>query len=112
MAELLTACSALALAACIFLAWQCAGHEQRTRNEAESLRRERAKLAAHELMLEAHRTAIKRIDGKVGHLQRGRTPVTIDVDTEMDYGDMPIDPELAATLELQRAPAAGPAQGK
>jgi len=115
MELLLTGC-ALCLAASAFFAWRALKHSDDARAEAARLIKSQAKLASIELTLATHHTAIKRIDGKLGHMQRGNGSSARVYETEQDvHGDflVPVagddmDPALAAEIALQRAPSKAP----
>ncbi len=115
MLNLSTAFALLVLFACAFLTWRAHQAAEDAKDAERSLSRTQGKLASHDLLLSALHTSVKRIDGKVGALQaRLRAPVS----SAAEGGDLPaladdgMDPELAAELALQRAPAASPGKSQ
>jgi hypothetical protein len=115
MLELLTACSLLILAGCAFFAWQSLKHAEQALDEVRTLLKLQGKLAAHDLTLDAHHAALKRIDGKIGALQQRQRGRRLDPDDDFERDERTtdafaddLDPQLAAELALQRAPAASP----
>lgn len=124
MEFLSTGFALLILGACAFMLWRCHEYAEDAVDAMRSLSKSQGKLASHDLLLSALHQSVKRIDGKVGALQaRLRAPLS-SADGDADFPahdeysqrqrgiDRPnsgdVDPELAAELALQNAPAVSP----
>lgn len=103
----------LALAACVFLTWQCNSYAREARDARNELQKSVGKLASHSLTLEDVQHQLRRLNGRVSQMKQGPRRA---VD---DYDDLPredpaahlngdIDPALAAELALQSAPPVRP----
>lgn len=114
-----TAFAVLALAACAVLAWLAYKFCDRAEEAAAELRASVGKVKSHELALDAHHQSIARINGKIGRLVRdgvippasrfaGEPPDLAATEAALSA----LDPEFAAELDLQRAPAASPGNRK
>lgn len=110
MEFLSTGFALLILGACAFMLWRCHEYAEDAVDAMRSLSKSQGKLASHDLLLSALHQSIKRIDGKIGALQaRLRAPVSsADGDVDLPAPDGEVDPDLAAELALQNAPAVSP----
>lgn len=115
MDVLSTAFALFALCACGFLAWQAHGFSRDARDAARELQKSQGKIASHTLTLDAHHAHLRRLEGRIAQMKQGRKPPEEFVEGR-DYNviDAPavlngeLDPELAAELALQSAPAVSP----
>lgn len=104
-----TVCSLAGAAVALFACVRCLRAEDATDHTAKRLQESRGRLIATEKAVEELADSFRRLNGRVNaamHRRRGG-----DDNDLMPSGDAmreDLDPELAAQLALQRAPAASP----
>lgn len=108
MDVLSTAFALFALCACGFLAWQAHGFARDARDAARELQKSQGKIAANALTLDAHHAHLRRLEGRIAQMKQGPRRAVIDGEIELPDPNGELDPELAAEIALQRAPAVSP----
>lgn len=115
-----TAFALLTLCACGFLTWQSHVNAEDARDSCDELRAARALLKSNQLAMDNFHLQLRRLNGRVNEV-RGKMRAQLVQDAPEDGLDdyrndyrppdpqaMQLDPELAAELALQNAPAVSP----
>lgn len=111
-----TVCALLFAGVSSFFAWRAADSAQQAKHSHDRLVQSRGRLVANELAIEELQSSFKRLNGRVNAELHRRKGVVIEGEYEhVEQPSQPsfngLDPELAAELALQRAPAASPGKG-